>query len=361
MVCTNCGESGHNTKTCPALLSAEANPEKRGQRASPRTPADDKSKLDKLVDISKKLSPKPVVPPLPEGAASSGRSSDPTNADIMARLDTMMGTMTVKEDLQELRKEMTDQTRTMISEAVDPLKNEMADVKHQCEVNGARLASIEKRVDNGASPADRTIHAKVALLEHQLHAMRQGYEQGFVAVVGGLDVNVSENEAVKFVEDKIKETGLTKPTDIYPKGTYAGFMYAKFAKKTDRDSCIERLKKAGIVHNGAKTWVDEERTKEDRAIRGFLFGLKKLLVSWEWDKMAVWVDTDKCFIKLGDDEVATASVGADGFKVNYEPDWEQYLKGPDLDALTEAAQKKVRNAGSKGASKAKGKGKSTSE
>ena len=64
MVCTNCGEEGHNIKTCPRIQEMDADlSTKRGLRESPRTPAQEE-KVAKLWNISQKLSPTTKVPPL---------------------------------------------------------------------------------------------------------------------------------------------------------------------------------------------------------------------------------------------------------------------------------------------------------
>ena len=72
--------------------------------------------------------PSAQVPALPGGVTQED-GSQPTNGDIMARLDKMMSNMVIKQDLNELRNDITKETKVTISEAVDPIKSEMADVK----------------------------------------------------------------------------------------------------------------------------------------------------------------------------------------------------------------------------------------
>ena len=71
MVCTNCGDQGHNIKTCPVVRSAEEDAGKRGLRDSPRTPGDP-AKIAKLAELARKLSPKTDIPPLPMSLGADG-------------------------------------------------------------------------------------------------------------------------------------------------------------------------------------------------------------------------------------------------------------------------------------------------
>ena len=415
MVCSNCGELGHNAKTCAAPLRTDHDSTKRGLRESPRTPTE-AAKIAKLADLAKKMSPAPV-PPLPgqpiqmniatpsqEGQPQAGSSSgvndrtgdptvrtldseflqsskgvvgetkeenkkkegesehgkvEPSNADIMERLGKMMTNMVVKEDLTALKSDITQETKTTISEAVEPLKNEIADIKKDVGGIDVRLTNLEAGSPGSASTVDRSVLGKIAALETQLNDLRRASQQEFVAVFGNLDRAVKEEEAISFVGGKITEAGIAKPSAVYPKGSYIGYLYAKFKTKGDRDACVERLRKDRISHNESKVWVDEERPKGDRAIRGFLFGLKTLLTSetWDYTRKAVWVDTESHQIYLGNDIMATAQIKDGAFEVKYEPGWAEYLKDPKLETLEATAKKRMTSGdGKKGASKAKGKG-----
>ena len=119
-------------QTCPKLKELQDDPGKRGQRVSPRNPAV-AAKIAKLEGISNKLSLMRDLPMLPFGtqdseAAGSGSQSvaaapnnadhsaasparpagpeqkreDPTNADIMTRLETIMQSMALKSDMDKL-------------------------------------------------------------------------------------------------------------------------------------------------------------------------------------------------------------------------------------------------------------------
>ena len=288
-----------------------------------------------------------VQDPEPDTKTKKGGNSEPTNADIMSRLEIMMQNMVMKEDMANLKKDVTQQAKIMIAEAVDPLKEGISDVKQNVAGIDRRLSVVEHR--SGGEPADRSVQDKITALEAQLKSL---CKSDFAMVIGGLHTSASEADAIKFVEDQLHKVGAKQPTSTYVKVTYNGFVCAKYAAKADKDDSIERLRKAGVYHNGSKAWVDEERPKEERAVRGFLFGLKKILVDWDWQKMSIWADTDTGVIYLGDDAIATVSVKEENIlDIKYEEGWEEYLRDPAVDALKESSQKKLSAGGKKGAGK----------
>ena len=66
------------------------------------------------------------VPPLPAGDAEKGpedaEGSHPTNADLMAKLDSMMGAMALKEDVQVAQLEVVKQLRAEFRTEFEPLR-----------------------------------------------------------------------------------------------------------------------------------------------------------------------------------------------------------------------------------------------
>ena len=102
MVRTNCGSEGHYIKVCPKLKEADLDHAMRGKRDAPRTPGpSDASELANLAGISKKLSPKPLVPPIPGVSDVSGSNPDAngtqeapvTLSAIAGLLDEKLGPM----------------------------------------------------------------------------------------------------------------------------------------------------------------------------------------------------------------------------------------------------------------------------
>ena len=90
-----------------------------------------------------------------------------------------------------------------------------------------------------------------------------------------------------------------------------------------------------------------------------LFGIKKQMVEWGFDKSTIWVDKDNSCILCGLDYMASISIdGKTGkLSMHYGDDWETYLKEGNLEALLEKSQESLTRAKNPSTSKGKGKGK----
>ena len=341
----------------------------QAMKRSMNTPTKDDSKTDEPLEKSLRSNATSSANVQPtnlsqtmEATVDAKKEAPPNTTDgKLDKIMEMMKAVALKNDLenmkQTLMKEVKAETKVAIAEAVDPLKNELADIKQDVAEMGSRLTVMEKQPERHPVPLNKDVEAKINALEKQLNDLRQNAAKSFVAVFGGLDPQLSEADAIKVVEEKIRAKDLSKPTATYAKGTYAGFIYAKFNTKNERDACVEGMRKQRIADNDKSLWVDEERPKEDLAIRGFLFGMKKLLLSWQYDKKAIWVDTETNQIYMGDDIMATARVDEDKFDVIYEAGWQEFLEDPALVTLNEAATNRMAKGGRKGAGKTKSKGK----
>ena len=110
------------------------------------------------------------VPPLPTG----GEGSQPTNADLMAKLDRMMGAMALKEDVQVAQLEVVKQLRTEFRSEVDPLRAQAA----QTEANVNKALDETKTLNNRLLVVEQTgssavVDARLKKLESQVAAMQR--------------------------------------------------------------------------------------------------------------------------------------------------------------------------------------------
>ena len=106
---------------------------------------------------------KALLPPFPGGPGGNSQPSssgiqDPSNADLMNKLNDMMSAMALKSDksdvhqvktemskeLQTTKTEMLKQTKLLIAEAVDPLKNEIGNI-NEMQIN---IDRIDENVTN---------------------------------------------------------------------------------------------------------------------------------------------------------------------------------------------------------------------
>ena len=76
------------------------------------------------------------------GLQSKKNAEEPSNGDIMARLDTMMQNMAMKHDPTQLKTDITKETKVTVSQVVDPIKNELADVRQ--DVKALQATTMRK-------------------------------------------------------------------------------------------------------------------------------------------------------------------------------------------------------------------------
>ena len=71
------------------------------------------------------------------------------------------------------------------------------------------------------------------------------------------------------------------------------------------------------------------------------FGIKNYLIEWTFNKFGIWVDTVDLCIKIGDDFIAAVYVEDDKIRINYEEDWELYVKEGNLQKLIDKAEEQL--------------------
>ena len=139
-------------------------------------------------------------------------------------------------------------------------------------------------------------------------------------------------------------------------------MFVRFASIPERDAAVAKLNRAKVqVKIDSKpVWARADTAVDIRACEVFLWGLKKLLVEWGFEKRTVRVEVEgpTKFMKVGGKMVVTTFVvdgelhceWAEGWKV-----WEDLHQNEAFIELFKKAEKMVT-----GADKGKGKGKDKS-
>lgn len=130
--------------------------------------------------------------------------------------------MASKTDLQHLEKSILNHTKVQISEAVDPLKSDLCDVRTRLDETDVRVTKLEELFQKEGGPNKNTESSE----NHET-----------VAVFGGL-ASMSLENAQKRLSDQLWNSWLPQPTEIYSKGQYNGILIAKFNAKTDRDNVV---------------------------------------------------------------------------------------------------------------------------
>ena len=154
------------------------------------------------------------------------------------------------------------------------------------------------------------------------------------------------------------------PIQNYIKGEFSSFngvAFGKYSSAVERDAAVEAVRKASLEYGGQKVWAKPEQPLETRALQSVLFGVKKMLVDWGFDKKSLWADTSDMSLSCGNDLVIKMTVDNKTPTIEYGVEWETYLM-PDgtnktVTGLLDAAKEKLQrsSAPSKGLGKGKGK------
>ena len=394
MVCTNCGEPGHNTKTCPKPDAADTGPSKRGLRDSPRTPGD-AAKIAKLESLASKLSPKQGASSLPgphaadsSGSASTDSANFPKEMPRLPGLDAAMGEETkkdeppqtqdqkldklmemmqrvaVKDDLTKMMKEVECKTKVAISEAVDPMKNEIADIKQNMTSMETRLAEFEKNPPIGGDEAAKKMTKKIDDIEKRLHGLKiapaPGIQDQPTALVG-LQGATSADEGKTWVKDNMDKAGIDGITQVYDKckgEKFNGMVFVKFSSIEKRDAAITIFNGTKCAFNETRTFMNRDLAIQHRAKFSLLLNFKRLLIKWEFEKINF--DDDEGILTVAGLPVLKAVVDVVTFKITWlDTKWAQWTEltsDPQFKELIKTAEAKLSKA-----SKTKGKGKAASD
>lgn len=364
-MCTICGDEGHNSRTCPSLRAEDGDrSDKRGQRESPRTPVTEAAKLEKLRGISTKLSPKPAVPPLPQGSANeelatpaSASLGTPVTMEAMpALLAAQLGPITgsvnrLETDLKEFK--------TKVESDIGEVKHAAKSFKEDLDHVKVRLSHVEER------GVDEAIMHRIDGIEKQISNLKilpvPDKNDLSTAVVGGLEGASSADAAMSWLKEAMSKTRIDGVVDVYHKckdGDFNGMIFVKF-------SSAEQRKAAMIIFNDTKsafmdnrTYMNKDLPVQQRAKFSFLHNLKKLLAAWGFENIKF--DDTSWILSVGGIPVIQARTDEFTFKPKWLVDtwgqWEELTKDPKFMELVKAAEAKLKKASQSGT---KGKGKTS--
>ena len=310
---------------------------------------------------------RPEITPLrlePALAALQG----PTNADIMARLGTMMDTMVIKEDLNALKRDITQETKVSIAESVDPIKNEIADLKNDLASMEGRLTKIEQSPQHGderpgAPGSESTIHKKIEDIQKTIAQISAGEtpRNGLTIVTGGFKNATDVKEVETWLSAQLVTKGAIAPILVYSKvledEAFKGIAFAKFANATAMDSALTIMSSGTMKYKGEEIWAKQEKPFSTRVAVRFLLGLKKLLIKWKFNKKAVVFDDETLILKVEDDPKLTVNTIGDKIELEWSSqEWAQWkglhddeeykqLLASCTQALAESIQKKKKGTG----------------
>ena len=234
-------------------------------------------------------------------------------------------------------------------------------------VAGVRIEKLEKLLED--SPAPPTCDGKLAEhiknIEAHIAALRQGTShteatnRECTAVLGGLTALDDEDEAATWLTDKLASMSGPKPRDIFTKGDeFRGIIFAKFADKNQQDDAVSVLRRARCQQDGKDVWAKPDLPFEERTMRHLVFGAKRVMTDWGYDKAGLWADPENGPLSLGGERVMCATIEGKVLKIDYGTGWQEFLNAdvahPEFKTLPQNIQDKLAKKPSKGKGKTKG-------
>ncbi|CAK0907457.1 unnamed protein product [Prorocentrum cordatum] len=167
-----------------------------------------------------------------------------------------------------------------------------------------KLEALHKEVEElkskggeeGIGRVDEELRKKITDMETNLHKIKKEHTNRKVAILGGFGQGTSFQEAKDSIAVHLNKVGLKVPADMYYKG--------------------------------------------ERVPLGFLVGVKKLLVSWNFSKKAIKVDEEEMVMSVGGTDVLQAVVEHNVLTMKWlASDWEKWSDFTDAGELAELIAK----------------------
>ena len=207
---------------------------------------------------------------------------DPVLAAIAA-LSQKMEKMVTKTDFEVLKQNIQNETKIIISEVVDPIKDELATLSE-------RVTKIENGQNGGIGSGEEGLQNS-GRLQNQVDEITEKMKIMFIPVdpkttataivIGGLTDFTSIDEASKWLTDILWDGYAPMPLGTYVKGKdvkFTGIFPANFSSPADRIKSLSVLKSKLMMLGGKIIWADIDLPVKIRAPDKLLLALKKLLI-----------------------------------------------------------------------------------
>ncbi|CAE8598841.1 unnamed protein product [Polarella glacialis] len=221
-----------------------------------------KDKLEKLRRFTGRSVDETAATAVGSAASSSGPSEPPSDLLLAALGDisTKLDKMALKSDIDDLRADITKQTKLSIAEAIDPLKDEMADLKD-------RVITLESRPRTSTSSAPQTTSKETAELRRSLNEVDPALKR---ASFLDWPVAISAEQRLQEMQTFMAVNFPTTPVEFGNKfiGPYSdrklsGSSWVEFRNKEAAANFLNKLKTSNsdLVVNGTSIQIKPAQTK----------------------------------------------------------------------------------------------------
>ena len=299
-------------------------------------------------------------PPLPGmNAETSGTSTGKSELtmDAMERLfDRKLNP--VRHEIASLKAHAI--SRNELTETFKPLKIKVDDLVSRIETLESARSQISDHDSRASSQQlGSAIEAKLQQMENQLAELHAEKPRDKNALIGGLDKFENIESAATWIKAKISEMRCEAPADVFSKGAFGGLVFVKFKTVDARNDAVIAIQRARLKHSGVPVWAKHDLPMEQRVPEAFLFGLKKVMLEWNYTKEELYVKKEDQTLEVAKETVVAASVVNGSFVVNWTKEWgvwAEFSLSPEVTALSSKATETLRRAAA-AAAKGSGKGK----
>ena len=295
-------------------------------------------------------------PGTPDSARSAASAAaEPRNPYLAAieKHSSKMDSLAKKTGVEDMKSAVLVQTKTMIAEAVDPLKDEFASFK-------ARVTILEQQP---RTASDKELARKVGDIEAQLAGLKlqAAHVGGTVAVVGGLQSASSAEVAKQWLRGEMAKVSIDGVVDVYDKckgQDFNGMLFVKSGSNGKRETAISLFNSVRKSFADAPSYMNKDLPLQQRAKFSFLLNFKKLLAVWKFENISF--DDASGVLKVAGKPVLEATIDDFTLKLTWLDagwgEWDELTKDPKLIQLHTTAEDKLKKASE---SQNKGKGKAS--
>ena len=148
------------------------------------------------------------------------------------KVENKLHGMVLKTDLKDLEASILKNTKLQISEAVDPIKSELCDVRIHLGATDIRVTKLEELLKKGGAGKDmEEIRQMFESLEKDTSKAKGkpgrlgDYERECTMFCGGFKT-VTKDNAEKWIYDQLWNLYGPKVVKVFTKGDFRGFLFA---------------------------------------------------------------------------------------------------------------------------------------
>ena len=142
--------------------------------------------------------------------------------------------------------------------------------------------------------------------------------------VGGLQEFDNRDSAKTWLNYMFMDYGINLPYKMESRDDIIGMLFCSFKTEAERDAAVSAMRMEPMSYMGQSIWAAPSMPLQSRISQSFLFGLKRLLVSWGFRKQSIKVDPDDMSMHVENKIVCTASCTNNKLVLNWEDRWKNW-------------------------------------